>query len=55
VVRGVSGVKRVVRVFEYITEDELRAMQPKRSDSQSVDLSAPRSNASQQPVVTPIK
>ncbi|BDU51942.1 transporter [Limnohabitans sp. Rim8] len=55
VVRGVSGVKRVVRVFEYITEDELRAMQPKRSDSQSVDLNAPKSNASQQPVVTPIK
>ena len=55
VVRGVSGVKRVVRMFEYITEDELRAMQPKRSDSQSVDLNAPRSNASQQPVVTPIK
>ena len=55
VVRGVSGVKRVVRVFEYITEDELRAMQPKRSDSQSVDLNVPRSNASQQPVVTPIK
>ena len=26
VVRGVGGVKRVVRVFEYITEDELRAM-----------------------------
>lgn len=55
VVRGVSGVKRVVRVFEYVTEDELRAMQPKRSDSQSVDLNAPKSNASQQPVVTPIK
>ena len=55
VVRGVSGVKRVVRVFEYITEDELRAMQPKRSDSQSVDLNAPKPNASQQPVVTPIK
>ena len=55
VVRGVSGVKRVVRVFEYITEDDLRAMQPNRSDSQSVDLNAPRSNASQQPVVTPIK
>jgi osmotically-inducible protein OsmY len=55
VVRGVSGVKRVVRVFEYITEDDLRAMQPKRSDSQSVDLNAPKSNASQQPVVTPIK
>jgi osmotically-inducible protein OsmY len=55
VVRGVSGVKRVVRVFEYITEEELRAMQPKRSDSQSVNLNAPKSNASQQPVVTPIK
>jgi osmotically-inducible protein OsmY len=55
VVRGVSGVKRVVRVLEYITEDELRAMQPKRSDSQSVNLNAPKANASQQPVVTPIK
>jgi osmotically-inducible protein OsmY len=55
VVRGVSGVKRVVRVFEYITEDELRAMQPKRSDSQSVNLNAPKPNVSAQPVVTPIK
>jgi osmotically-inducible protein OsmY len=55
VVRGVSGVKRVVRVFEYITEDELRAMQPKRSDSQSVNLNAPKPNGSPQPVVTPIK
>jgi osmotically-inducible protein OsmY len=55
VVRGVSGVKRVVRVFEYITEDELRAMQPKHSDSQSVDLNAPRNNNAQEPVVTPIK
>jgi osmotically-inducible protein OsmY len=55
VVRGVSGVKRVVRVFEYITEDELRAMQPKRSDSQSVNLNAPKPNASAQTVVTPIK
>ena len=55
VVRGVSGVKRVVRVFEYITEDELRAMQPKRSDSQSVNLNAPKPNPSAQPVVTPIK
>ncbi|WP_310627350.1 BON domain-containing protein [Limnohabitans sp.] len=52
VVRGVSGVKRVVRVFEYVTEDELRAMQPKRSDE------APRSGSvplNAQPVVTPIK
>lgn len=55
VVRGVSGVKRVVRVFEYITEDDLRAMQPKRGDSQSVDLNAPKPGASAQPVVTPIK
>ena len=55
VVRGVSGVKRVVRVFEYITEDELRAMQPKRSSSESVNLNAPAPAKSQQPVVTPIK
>jgi osmotically-inducible protein OsmY len=55
VVRGVGGVKRVVRVFEYITEDDLRAMQPKRSDSQSVDLNAPKPSATTQPVVTPIK
>jgi osmotically-inducible protein OsmY len=55
VVRGVSGVKRVVRVLEYITEDELRAMQPKRSNSESVNLNAPAPVKSQQPVVTPIK
>ena len=29
IARGVPSVKRVVRVFEYITEDELKAMQPK--------------------------
>ncbi|WP_310609515.1 BON domain-containing protein [Limnohabitans sp.] len=52
VVRGVSGVKRVVRVFEYVTEDELRAMQPKRSDEAPRSVSVPL-NA--QPVVTPIK
>jgi hypothetical protein len=51
----VSGVKRVVRVFEYITEEELKAIQPKRSDSQSVNLNAPKPNVSVQPVVTPIK
>lgn len=55
IVRSVNGVKRVVRVFEYITEDELKAMQPKRSDTQSVNLNAPKSNVSVQPVVTPIK
>ncbi len=59
VVRGVSGVKRVVRVFEYITEDELRAMQPKRKDEPSKQTpvmtgsGAPLTTT--QPVVTPIK
>jgi osmotically-inducible protein OsmY len=55
VVRGVSGVKRVVRVFEYLTEEELRAMQPKRKDEpvkQGATSSAPAPNA---PVVTPIR
>ena len=28
VARGVSGVQRVVKIFEYITEDELRAIDP---------------------------
>ncbi|HEU4375578.1 MAG TPA: BON domain-containing protein [Telluria sp.] len=28
VTRGVSGVQRVVKIFEYLTEDELRALQP---------------------------
>jgi osmotically-inducible protein OsmY len=55
VVRGVNGVKRVVRVFEYITEDELRAMQPKRSDQQPVRSGGAGPNTPQQPVVTPIK
>lgn len=30
VVRGVSNVKRVVRVFEYITEEELKRLQPEK-------------------------
>lgn len=55
VVRGIGGVKRVVRVFEFLTEDELRAMQPKRSSSESVNLNAPAPANPQQPVVTPIK
>jgi hypothetical protein len=42
VARGVSGVKRVVRVFEFLTEDELRAMQPKKS---GVDLNASSTSA----------
>jgi len=57
VVRGVNGVKRVVRVFEYITEDELRALQPKRSDdaTRSGSTSNVPLNTPAQPVVTPIK
>jgi osmotically-inducible protein OsmY len=59
VVRGVSGVKRVVRVFEYITEDELRALQPKRKDEQvqrtPVMTGSGGSLSTSQPVVTPIK
>jgi osmotically-inducible protein OsmY len=42
VARSVGGVKRVVRVFEYLTEDELRAMQPKKS---GVDLNQPSTSA----------
>lgn len=55
VVRGIGGVKRVVRVFDYLTEEELRAIQPKRSSSESVNLNAPAPVNPQQPVVTPIK
>jgi osmotically-inducible protein OsmY len=42
VARGVSGVKRVVRVFEYLSEEELRGLQPKKS---AVDLNQPSSPA----------
>jgi len=28
ITRGVSGVQKVIKIFEYITEDELRALQP---------------------------
>ncbi len=31
VARGVSGVERVVKMFEYISEEDLKAMQPKQS------------------------
>jgi osmotically-inducible protein OsmY len=60
VVRGVSGVKRVVRVFEYVTEDELKAMQPKRaaeapSQSTSLTSGAGTPLTTNAPVVTPIK
>jgi len=60
VVRGVSGVKRVVRVFEYITEDELKSMQPKRTAEAPSQASPVTSGTgtpltSNAPVVTPIK
>jgi osmotically-inducible protein OsmY len=66
VARGVGGVKRVVRVFEYISEEELNTLQPKRvpvDDSKptpvspgtsapvSTNLPAPATGA----VVTPVK
>jgi hypothetical protein len=31
VAKGVAGVTRVVKVFEYISEEDLRSMQPKQS------------------------
>ena len=60
VVRGVSGVKRVVRVFEYITEDELKSMQPKRTAEAPSQASPVTSGTgtpltTNAPVVTPIK
>lgn len=59
VVRGVSGVKRVVRVFEYITEDELRAMQPKRKEEPAASTPVMSGSGvpltTNKPVVTPIK
>lgn len=66
VARGVGGVKRVVRVFEYISEEELNTLQPKRvpvDDSKptpvSPGTSAPVSTNVPAPatgaVVTPVK
>ena len=60
VVRGVSGVKRVVRVFEYISEDELKGMQSKRVADTSTSATSGTSDtgasaAANAPVVTPIK
>lgn len=66
VARGVGGVKRVVRVFEYISEEELNTLQPKKvpvDDSKptpvSPGTSAPVSTNVPAPatgaVVTPVK
>lgn len=59
VTRGVTGVKRVVRVFETITEEELRAMQPKKVEEQTrqvpvmTGLGTPLTT--NVPVATPVK
>lgn len=60
VVRGVSGVKRVVRVFEYISDDELRAMQSKRKAVEPTAQSPVMSGTgvpltTNQPVASPVK
>ena len=55
VVRGVSGVKRVVRVFDYLSEDELRAMQPKRKEEPVKANGSSTAPAANSPVVTPIR
>lgn len=34
VAKGVSGVMRVVKIFEYISEEDLRSMQPQQAQSQ---------------------
>jgi hypothetical protein len=34
VAQGVSGVMRVTKIFEYISEEDLRAMQPQQQASQ---------------------
>jgi osmotically-inducible protein OsmY len=34
VAQGVSGVIRVVKMFEYISEEDLRAMQPQQAQAQ---------------------
>jgi osmotically-inducible protein OsmY len=36
VARGVSGVQKVVKIFEYISEEELKALQPTAANSTSL-------------------
>lgn len=66
VARGVNGVKRVVRVFEYMSEEELDAMRPKKTpvdESKPTPVTtgagAPSNSAAPAPatgaVVTPVK
>lgn len=60
IARGVSGVKRVVRVFEYITEAELLALRPKSLSAEPTQPLPVMSGSgipvtSNVPVATPIK
>ncbi len=60
IARGVSGVKRVVRVFEYITEAELLAMRPKPAPLEQTQAMPVMSGSgvpltSNVPVATPVK
>lgn len=60
IARGVSGVKRVVRVFEYITDAELQALRPKSVSLEPTQSMPVMSGSgvpvtSNVPVATPIK
>jgi hypothetical protein len=33
VAQGVAGVQRVVKIFEYISEEDLKAMQPQQAQA----------------------
>jgi osmotically-inducible protein OsmY len=35
VAQGVSGVQRVIKIFEYISEEDLKAMQPQSAQASS--------------------
>jgi osmotically-inducible protein OsmY len=60
IARGVSGVKRVVRVFEYLTDAELQALRPKPAPVEQTKATPVMSGAgvpltTNAPVVTPVK
>jgi hypothetical protein len=60
IARSVGGVKRVVRVFEYITEAELQALRPKATPLEPIQAMPVMSGSgvpltSNVPVATPIK
>ncbi len=60
IARGVSGVKRVVRVFEYITDAELQALRPKSVPAEPTQPMPVMSGSgvpltTNVPVATPVK